>query len=368
MNVIYVSTVCDKKTKMNFEKNNEPLSAAAFNFNKKVIDGLELNGCDIDKVLSFPTSKDCDLEIFSTSSSKIKFIIDIFKKTIKEMKNTKKYDLVVVDVLSPLASFPVLLASKLFSIKSVGIITDLPQYIGNGKKNINRLLFEVLVNAVICMCSSYVLISKNMVPLFSKNKPAIVIEGLCEYRGKIDKIIDKKYINIVYTGSIQKAYGIITLIKAFKQISNDNIYLNIYSVDKGSEDYYKMLDKHVRDNGCLSYEEIVKVQNEATILVNPRPTQAEYTKFSFPSKLLDYLNSGTITFTTHLPGIPKEYDDYFNYFESDDVQGIKNGLLFAINNIEELQNKAQRGKDFVSKNKNIVVQTKRILDLNKRNI
>lgn len=38
---------------------------------------------------------------------------------------------------------------------------------------------------------------------------------------------------------------------------------------------------------------VLKAQSESEILVNPRNDNNEFTKYSFPSKVIEYLGSGT---------------------------------------------------------------------------
>ena len=44
--------------------------------------------------------------------------------------------------------------------------------------------------------------------------------------------------------------------------------------------------------------------------MNPRSADAEYTKYSFPSKTIEYLATGVPVVMNRLPGIPEEYE-YF---------------------------------------------------------
>ena len=56
--------------------------------------------------------------------------------------------------------------------------------------------------------------------------------------------------------------------------------------------------------GCVTNDEIVRLQCEATLLVNPRPSDKEFCKYSFPSKTIEYMASGTPVLMTKLPGVP----------------------------------------------------------------
>ena len=104
-------------------------------------------------------------------------------------------------------------------------------------------------------------------------------------------------------------------------------------------------------------------QMQATLLVNPRPTKQQFTKYSFPSKNIEYMASGTPMLTTILPGMPKEYYDYVFLIKDESV----NGLCEAISDVlalptKEIELKGKIAKEFIMKNKNEKVQAKKILE------
>ena len=56
--------------------------------------------------------------------------------------------------------------------------------------------------------------------------------------------------------------------------------------------------------------------------MNPRFTGAEYTLYSFPSKNIEYMVSGTPVITTRLAGIPDDYYPYVFVFEEEINENI----------------------------------------------
>ena len=90
----------------------------------------------------------------------------------------------------------------------------------------------------------------------------------------------------------------------------------------------------------------------------------DFVKYSFPSKLIEYMQSGTITITTRLPGIPNDYFEYIYFFDSADVTGLKAGLekLIVLSGAE-LDERGHKAKEFVLNNKNNFVQANKILKL-----
>ena len=110
--------------------------------------------------------------------------------------------------------------------------------------------------------------------------------------------------------------------------------------------------------------EIVKKEQEATLLVNPRPTGEEYVKYSFPSKTMEYMASGTPVLTTVLPGMPKEYHSYVYLLEDETADGITQKLKEVLANSDEtLFRKGMEARKFVLEQKNNVIQASKILDM-----
>ncbi len=103
--------------------------------------------------------------------------------------------------------------------------------------------------------------------------------------------------------------------------------------------------------------EVVDAQIKSWIMVNPRITNAEYVKYSFPSKTLECMVSGTPLLTTRLAGMPKDYYPYVYLFEDETVDGFKKVLerVFAISS-KELHEKGMKAKEFALNQKNNVKQ------------
>ena len=86
-------------------------------------------------------------------------------------------------------------------------------------------------------------------------------------------------------------------------LSDYDISLLIY----GSEHYVDALnisvakDSRIVFRGLATNEEVVESEQKSTLLVNPRPSVKDFTKYSFPSKNMEYMVSCIPLLTTHLP-------------------------------------------------------------------
>ena len=106
------------------------------------------------------------------------------------------------------------------------------------------------------------------------------------------------------------------------------------------------------------------MESQAKILVNFRSPDAELTKYSFPSKILEYIASGSLVLSTPLGGIPQEY---FNYIEKVDISN-KNAVIATVSRLlamtdEEYIKKVSATQNFIASEKNYEKQCERIEEL-----
>ena len=119
----------------------------------------------------------------------------------------------------------------------------------------------------------------------------------------------------------------------------------------------------------LYYLQLVLIlQKQATVLVNPRQNNEEFTKYSFPSKTMEYLASGVPVVAYKLDGIPDEYDEYIRYVPDNSPETLAKVLMEVCElSGEERQGLGEKARKFVLVEKNKVAQTKRILDFIENN-
>ncbi len=262
--------------------------------------------------------------------------------------------------------------SKIYKIDYIAIWTDPPSvsneresFLNSKLKNVDRILSKLLMK----QASKVIALTKYLAEDFAPNKPYIVIEGIIDEKDinsnmKREQNEDLNLLKVVYTGSLEKRYGIKNIIEGFQLISEDNIILEIYGRGDYEEELKKVcsLNEKIRYKGFVSNEEILKIQREADFLINARSAEEDYVKHSFPSKTLEYMLSGTPLITTMLPGIPDEYKEYFILLENNNPQTISETLHKAIRlEKEERINKGLIALKF-ARSKNYINQGKKIVE------
>ncbi|SFQ62578.1 Glycosyltransferase involved in cell wall bisynthesis [Psychrobacillus psychrotolerans] len=395
MNILYVSSLCsDKKFNEIFEKSIIKPQQQAQKFHSLLSKGLITNVDHIYVMSRPPINKSTKLKIKSKEAEKkivyhylkvsknplirhFSFFFNGFINTLKWIiKNKEKEKVIFCDVLNLSISIPALLAAKLVGIKIIAIVTDLPNYIiySNLKKTflsrITNKLFEEIYNHFISKYDSYILLTEQMNPVVNPyNKPYVIIEGIVNIgMENIQNTLNNKYKEkiIMYTGALHEKYGVKKLIEAFIDIKRIDSRLWIYGAGDMEDEVrkYERKDTRIKYFGVVPNEEIVKEQLKATLLVNPRSYKEEYTKYSFPSKNMEYMASGTPVLAAPLKGMPKEYFDYVFLINDDTKDGLTQCLDSLLGKSSlELHEKGQRAKEFVLAEKNNIVQANKAVNL-----
>ena len=101
-----------------------------------------------------------------------------------------------------------------------------------------------------------------------------------------------------------------------------------------------------------------------SLLINPRSSAGEFTKYSFPSKTMEYMLSGKPVIMYKLDGIPNEYDEYLYYVEGNSAEDMKNSIVDLLEADKfDVFKRAEKSANFVLENKKPSIQAKKILDL-----
>ncbi len=258
------------------------------------------------------------------------------------------------------------------NLKICQIVPDLPEYMassGFGIYNFLRNINYKLQARLYPYVDYYVLLSKYMTECLPVgNKPWTVVEGI--YNSSSDDVSiskrDSKEKWVLYSGSLSRRYGILNLVKAFLKIKNKDYRLIICGKGDAEKEICVLAKKDSRIiyKGQLERSEVLKLQRQSNLLINPRTPEGAFTKYSFPSKTMEYLASGIPTLLYKLPGIPEEY---YKYCFSLGRLGIEELSL----KIEEILTKdekflfdfGQEARNFILKEKNPAKQCKKIIDL-----
>ena len=296
------------------------------------------------------------------------FKIYAFFYTLGWIMRTKGEKAMICDVLNAHA-FTALRACLLTGTKAAGIITDIPGMMVSQRKSSWIRRWNIKKNNDnIKRLTHYVPLTEAMNDLYNtdRKKPFVVVEGLVDSGMK--EMVPTPYQDgkrhITYTGTLEAQYGVRTMIEAFMMLEQKDIVLDVYGKGpmSGEMDEYMKKDSRICYHGVVTIEEAVLAQRSSFLLVNPRPTKEEFTKYSFPSKNMEYMATGVPLLTAVLPGMPEEYHKHVFLFKDETAEGISRSMNEILNmSIEDVKARGLSGKRFVMENKNNVRQAERVI-------
>jgi len=392
VNILFIGVICSEKliSEMITNKSGNP-NAAAQKYHRLLIEGMAKNAETFNiKILSLP---EFNLKSSISGSSEIansvnfRYLFYTKNKYLKSLingiqlayfitqwraNNRHANSHIMFDVLHLYSSVISLIFSKILRIKSIITITDLPElmYILNDKIRTKDKIVYSIQNFIIRHTKYYIVLTQSIKERFNyKNKKVIIIEGLVD-ENKIELTNKNTNFNAIktihYSGGLYIKFGVKTLIEAFMKINNVSIRLHLF----GNGDIIEYInscmiqDKRIKYFGYQANQIIINDQRNSFLLVNPRFSKENYTKYSFPSKTIEYMASGIPLVTNKLTGIPDEYFNYAFTFEDESIEGYKVTLEKLLeltrDEIIEFGGKAQ---SFVYNNKNNKLQASRLFKL-----
>ncbi|MDM0090585.1 MULTISPECIES: glycosyltransferase family 4 protein [unclassified Variovorax] len=285
-----------------------------------------------------------------------------------EWRNEKK----VILVYSAHLPFviPAFLIGRLFAAKICVIVPDLPEFMsGSGGKisffkRIDRALFNFFIKKV----EYSVLLTRHMMArLGLEDGRSVVIEGISNDSLGVQGYEEYGQTkSILYTGTLDPRYGVLKLLDAFLAIENPNVELWICGAGGADRQVENAAarDGRIKFFGQIGREDAVAMQRKATFLINPRSSEGEFTKYSFPSKVIEYFSSGRPVIMYRLDGIPSEYYSYCFSPAGFEVSDLSDCIERCISMpLKDLNERGALARDFVLTKKNPAVQVGKLINL-----
>ncbi len=253
--------------------------------------------------------------------------------------------------------------------KIVLIVPDLPQFMDMHMSRIKKVLKDIdwrNIKKLMKSVDKYVLYSKHMATFLRlSDEQYIVMEGSFDPSLVIDEEPQKsEKLSIMYSGVLDLRYGIRELLDAMNLL--DDRY-ELWFTGNGNavtliEELAKT-DSRIKNFGYLpSRYDLLKKQKEATMLISPRSTEEEASKYCFPSKIFEYMVSGNPVISTRIGGIPDEYFEYLVPIEKISAEEIAKAANFVGNMSEQDRIRlGNSGRQFILLEKTNIKQGEKIM-------
>jgi len=281
---------------------------------------------------------------------------------------------VVVGYISIHTALPVLILARALGVPVLAIVPDLPRLvatygrIANPVRCLGAWALAACTRAVHHRFDAYVFLAPAMNSSINVlGRPFIVMEGMADEAAAGPVPADKLGCKVVmYAGTLHERFGIRTLVEAFARPELREAELWVYGNGDYEEQVRRMSTAHpnIVYKGTVSRADALKLERSVALLVNPRPSADELTMYSFPSKTIEYMASGTPLVTTRLGAIPPEYGPYLYWFDDESPVGMARRISELLAQPPgALQAFGAAAREFVLRHKTAVAQGRRILSL-----
>lgn len=297
-----------------------------------------------------------------------KNLMNYFRKELN--KNDEEYSFILYGLTSPFLRLVHILKDKGYKINACLIVPDLPEFMLETNNLIYKYLKKIdklLIHEYIKSIDSFVLLNENMYErLPIQGKRWIRMEGIVNNDHKLHKALESTFKVVLYTGNIDERYGIKYLIDAFSLITNENYQLWIRGIGNTLEYVKKAseMDNRIKIFDEMPIDKLFELMSKATLLINVVPPNLEFSKYFFPSKILNYMLTGIPVLSSRIEGIPNEYYKHLYVIDDFSIQGIRNIIIDTCEKDNlELEKMGDEARKFILEFKNSRYQSRRIIDL-----
>lgn len=314
--------------------------------------------------------------IKNNSKNKIIYYLTIIYNYYKELKKQlniyQNEKIVIITNGSHIfRSLPVLLLQRKFKFKFVPFLissVELPEY-----KGINHIIASYSKHAMKKIDGSITYVENNsthysnmpfVTVLFSLNENDIMLSNELIKNKKEDS----KKTKIFFGGALTEINGIHHLIRLIEKspdfceytICGDGDYKDkLIELQKKNPNKLKFL-------GPVSHSYVLELEHNSDYVIMLRDTDSKmgqyHSNYSLPSKIFEYMLSGTPIILNKYNAIPKELSKFIDPFENCNIDNIIEFLIKNKKPSKKMKKKALEGRNYIIKNATAEVQNKKIIN------
>lgn len=254
---------------------------------------------------------------------------------------------------------PLLVVGKMLQragMRVAVVVTDKPgvelptdTWLSRQLKKIDQRLVSYLLRGIDGLAG----LSPEILARYGAGKKTALFEGIIdEALQKFERPHDLPLHEFVvgYAGGLTAAYGVDRLLAAAVRTPFLPVHLRFF----GRGDQVRDIVSAASGNHRLSYGgfvtggELFGQLVRCDVLINPRPTDADFSVMSFPSKLVEYMGLGRPVLTTKVAGLPEDYLEFLYIIDDESVDGIRSAITRLMEcPRSELERRANLGRKFI---------------------
>lgn len=279
-------------------------------------------------------------------------------------------------------SLPILWLKKKYRFTYICLVVDPPLYQGTTSRKgfFWSILYDSLASSFVKAakrCDVCVVLNAYYAENYLQRKDYYVLDcGVSPLRiqtGERENIRfweeDGRF-HLVFTGILHEHSGILRFIEMFQKIKWPEMVLHIFGRGIFEEQIKAIAqnDSSVVFHGFLKNDLVPVLQSQADMLVCPNTIGHPINKVAFPSKIQEYMLSGTPVLATAVNGLGREYYEHL-YLYDDTLENLKQAFdEIRSDGTDGRKKKAEKAKEFILKEKTWDTQIAKLLEyLEKRN-
>ena len=298
------------------------------------------------------------------------------KKWVKERYQGGELRVMVYSMRSAPMATACYIKRKIPNAKIYLLVTDLPQFMDLGQSRVKALLKKIdwiSIKRMQKRFDGFILYAAKMAEFLKIPEDKwMLMEG--SYDGIVKPVLKTENAEaakaIMYSGKLDKQYGIPMLLDAFMGIEDENIQLWLTG-GGNAEEYIRQCaakDPRIKFFGFLpSRQDVLQLQSKASALINMRLPSEPASDYCFPSKLFEYMATGIPVLSFRIGGIPASYFQYLVEIPHENTDSIRSAVRKVLS--MDSEKRACLGKSaihFILNEKTCNKQAKQIVKFVKR--
>ena len=256
------------------------------------------------------------------NSKALKYVHCSFQ--VNAILSREKEGVVITDTINPTVLALATNYAKRTKKKIIGVCTDSPSNITGTSR---RYTLFCLKHSK--QLDGYITLTGELNELYNvEKKHSLVVEGLVE-----DETPQSKATSygdyIFYAGTLLPKYGIYDLIRAYNMMPNFNHKLVIAGHSGNVTEIHKEINGNINIIylGNIPNSEVLTLEASSWANINPRPYSEDLDRYSIPSKVLEYLNSGSPTISVKNTKLQKLFYDSVIWTKSSSPEDLSNSIM-----------------------------------------
>lgn len=255
----------------------------------------------------------------------------------KRLESLKPENVVVHGVHTPLMRFA-LAFGRGGATRTILVLTDAPTQV-RARNPFKRFLYGLNAASVKHLAERFdfiIALTEDLARDWAPRVPFVVVPGWApegtaagQLQGAAIRKADDERIIIAYAGGLSHDYGISDLVHAFEQIEDERLRLHVYGAGTLADwvEARASADPRIQFQGLVDRDVLLDKLRNVDLLVNPRRLDFHGIRWSFPSKLMEYVSLGVPTMTTPMPTLTETFRQHVLVTNSDGVGAIQEGIV-----------------------------------------